>query len=146
MAVWLIGDDGARRRLVHPWTPRLYYRGRRQVLRHAQALLDGIRAAITTRVTTRCDLLRGELEVVEVTVADPMAFSRVVDRLAHLDGLTFYNCDIALPQMYLYEHQLFPLGRCAVETTPEGAIRTIAPLESPWEQEYTPPQLVVLRL
>ena len=146
MAVWLIGDDGARRRLVHPWTPRLYYSGSHQVLRHAQALLDGIRAAITTRVTTRCDLLRGEIEVVEVTVADPMAFSRVVDRLAHLDGLTFYNCDIALPQMYLYEHQLFPLGRCAVETTPEGAIRTIAPLESPWEQEYTPPQLVVLRL
>jgi DNA polymerase elongation subunit (family B) len=146
MAVWLIGVDGARLRLVHPWTPRFYYSGSREILRHAQALLDGIRATIATRVTTRCDLLRGEIEVVEVTVADPMAFSRVVDRLAHLDGLTFYNCDIALPQMYLYEHQLFPLGRCAVETTPEGTIRTIAPLESPWEQEYTPPSLVVLRL
>jgi DNA polymerase elongation subunit (family B) len=146
MVVWLIGGDGARLRLVHPWMPRLYYSGSRQTLQRAQALLDGVRIATATRITARLDLLRGEIEVVEVTIADPMAFTRLVDRLAQLDGLTFYNCDIALPQMYMYEHQLFPLGRCAVETTPDGAIRTIVPLESPWEKEYTTPPLVVLRL
>ncbi len=146
IAVWLIGDDGTRRRFVHPWTPRLYYAGSRSTLQRAAALLEGLREATTIRHTTRQDLLRGEIEVVEVTVADSMAFSRVVAHLARIDGLTFYNCDIALPQMYLYEHQLFPLGRCAVETTPEGAIRTIIPLESPWEREYTTPPLVILRL
>ncbi|HYM90736.1 MAG TPA: DNA polymerase domain-containing protein, partial [bacterium] len=145
MVVWLL-RDGARLRLVHPWTPRLYYGGTRRAREQAEALLHGIRVPTTTRRTTRRDLLQGEIEVVEVTVADPMAFSRVAARLAGIVGLTLYNCDIALPQMYLYEHRLFPLGRCAVEATPEGTIRRIAPLESPWEREYIAPPLVVLRL
>ena len=146
MVVWFVGDDGARLRLVHPWTPRLYYGGSRPAQEAAAAQLGRLREATAIRRTHRQDLLRGEIEVTEVAVADPMAFSRVVARLAPLDGLTFYNCDIALPQMYLYEHRLFPLGRCAVEATPEGSILEIAPLESPWEQEYTVPSLVILRL
>jgi len=146
MVVWLLLDGGARLRLVHPWTPRLYYRGTRRACAQAEALLRGSRVPTVLRRTTRRDLLQGALEVVEVTVADPMAFSRVAARLAGISGLTMYNCDIALPQMYLYEHRLFPLGRCAVEATPEGTIRRIEPLESPWEREYGVPPLVVLRL
>src|SRR5438309_4990544 len=145
MVVWLL-LGGTRLRLVHPWTPRLYYSGDRRARMQAEALLHGIRTPTTTRLTTRRDLLRGEIEVVEVAVADPMAFSRVVARLAGISDLVFYNCDIALPQMYLYEHRLFPLGRCEVETTPQGVVRRIAPLESPWEREYTAPPLVVLHL
>jgi len=146
MVIWLLADDGARLRCLHRWTPRLYYAGSRTALEQAQAMLAHLREATTIRHTMRHDLLRGELEVTEVTVADPMAFPRVVAHLARLDGLTFYNCDIPLPQMYQYEHRLFPLGRCAVEATPEGLIQTIAPLESPWEREYTVPPLTVLRL
>src|SRR5207245_7825208 len=132
MTVWLL-LDGARLRLVHPWTPRLYYCGDRRARAQAEALLHGIRTPTATRLTARRDLLRGEIEVVEVAVADPMAFSLVVARLAGICGLVFYNCDIALPQMYLYEHRLFPLGRCAVETTPQGTILRIAPLGRSWE-------------
>ena len=152
MAVWLLAEGGARLRLVHPWSPRLYYAGAPAALRQAAALLDGsaprrdVREPVTVRRTKRQDLLQGEVEVVEVTVADPLAFPRLVARLARIDGLTFYNCDIALPQMYLYERRLFPMGRCAVEATPEGTIRDIAPLESPWEAEYTVPPLMILRL
>ena len=152
MALWLLAEGGARLRLVHPWSPRLYYAGAPAALRQAAALLDGsaprrdVREPVTVRRTKRQDLLQGEVEVVEVTVADPLAFPRLVARLARIDGLTFYNCDIALPQMYLYERQLFPMGRCAVEATPEGTIRDIAPLESPWEAEYTVPPLMILRL
>ena len=163
MAVWLLAEGGARLRLVHPWSPRLYYAGAPAALRQAAALLGsaalrdsmspgdpaprrGVREPVTVRRTKRQDLLQGEVEVVEVTVADPPAFPRLVARLARVDGLTFYNCDIPLPQMYLYERRLFPLGRCAVEATPEGTIRDIAPLESPWEAEYTVPPLMILRL
>src|SRR5207245_9347665 len=129
-----------------PRAPRLSYRGDRRARARAEALRHRTRTPTATPLTARRDLLRGEIEVVEVAVADPMAFSRVVARLAGICGLVFYNCDIALPQMYLYEHRLFPLGRCAVETTPQGTIRRIAPLECPWEREYTAPPLVVLRL
>ncbi len=146
MAVWLLADDGTRLRLVHPWAPRFYYAGRRNALRQASALLRALRAPVTERQATRHDLLRGDVAATEVTVTDPLAFPRVVTRLARLDDLVFYNCDIGLPQMYLYEHRLFPLGRCAVEATPDGMIREIAPLDSPWDREYTVPPLTVLRL
>jgi DNA polymerase elongation subunit (family B) len=146
MAVWLLADDGTRLRLVHPWAPRFYYAGRRDALRQASALLRALRAPVMARPATRHDLLRGDVPVTEVTVTDPLAFPRVVARLGRLDDLVFYNCDIGLPQMYLYEHRLFPLGRCAVDATPDGMIRKIAPLDSPWDPEYTVPPLTVLRL
>ncbi len=146
MAVWLLADDGTRLRLVHPWAPRLYYAGDGGAVRQAEAALRSLRTPITLRPAVRRDLLRGEIPVVEGAVADPMAFPRVTARLARLDGLTFYNCDVALPQMYLYEHRLFPLGRCAVDVTPDGRIREIAPLDSPWDPEYTVPPLTILRL
>jgi len=146
MAVWVLADDGTRRRFVHPWAPRLYYAGGGPALRQADAALRALRTPVTVRPVVRHDLLRGEIPVVEVAAADPMAFPRIVARLARLDGLTFYNCDVALPQMYLYEHRLFPLGRCAVDTGPDGRLREVAPLDSPWDREYTVPPLVILRL
>jgi DNA polymerase elongation subunit (family B) len=146
MAVWLLGDDGARRRLVHPWAPRLYYTGREETLREAAALLRTLPTEIAVRPTRRRDLLQGEIAVVEVTVADPLAFHRVATRLARLDDLVLYNCDIALPQMYLYEHRLFPLGQCEVDAAPDGTIREIAPVDSPWDREYAAPPLTILRL
>src|SRR5437016_12660338 len=110
MAVWLLAEGGARLRLVHPWSPRLYYAGAPAALGQAAALLDGsalhrdsalpggparyqvVRDPVTVRRTKRQDLLQGEVEVVEVTVADPLAFPRLVARLARIDGLTFHNC------------------------------------------------------
>ena len=146
MVVWLLAEGGARLRLFHPWAPRLYLAGPQQALRRAAVLLRSVREVAAARQAKRLDLLRGEIDVVEVGIADPPAFTRIAARLAQIDGLTFYNCDIPLPQMYLYEHQLFPLGRCSVEATPEGAIRHIEPLDSPWDPEYTLPPLVILRL
>ena len=146
MAVWLLAEDGTRLRLVHPWAPRFYYAGRPDALRQASALLRTLRAPVTTRLARRRDLLQGDVTVTEVTVPDPLEFPRVAARLARLDDLVFYNSDIGLPQMYMYEHRLFPLGRCAVEAGPDGMIREVAPLDSPWDQEYTVPPLTVLRL
>ena len=119
MVVWLLAEGGARLRLFHPWAPRLYLAGPQQALQRAAVLLRSVREVAAARQAKRLDLLRGEIDVVEVGIADPPAFPRIAARLAQIDGLTFYNCDIPLPQMYLYEHQLFPLGRCAVEATPE---------------------------
>ncbi len=146
MAVWTLMEDGTRRRWVHAWTPRLYYAGGGAALTQAASALRALRVPIAVRPAWRRDLLRGEIPVMELAVADPVAFPRVVARLARLDGLTFYNSDVAVPQMYMYEHRLFPLGRCAIDADPDGRIREIAPLDSPWDREYAVPPLVVLHL
>lgn len=146
MLLWLLREDGTRVRAVHPWAPRLYYTGPRSALARAEAALRALPAPLAIRPTVGRDLLRGELAVVEVTVPHLPAFPRIVDRLARIDGLTLYNCDIPLPQMYLYETRLFPLGRCAVDVDAAGTVRGVAPLESPWTTEYSPPPLTILRL
>ncbi len=146
MAVWTLMEDGTRQRWVHAWAPRLYYAGGGAALTQAASALRALRVPVAVRPAVRRDLLRGEIPVMEVAVADPAAFPRVAAHLARLDGLTFYNSDVAVPQMYMYEHRLFPLGRCAIEADPGGRIREIAPLDSPWDREYAVPPLVVLRL
>jgi DNA polymerase elongation subunit (family B) len=146
MVLWLLQGDGSRVRATHPWAPRFYYAGPRSALARADAALRGSRIPLTTRPTVRRDLLRGDLAVVEVAVANPLAFSQVVTRLARIEDLVLYNCDIPLPQMYLYDSRLFPLGRCAVDLTADGTVRSIAPLDSPWDREYALPPLAIVRL
>ena len=56
------------------------------------------------------------MEVMEIEVGDPEHYAQLPRILARWEEkITFYNCDIPLPQAYLYEKGLFPTGRCIVE-------------------------------
>jgi len=63
------------------------------------------------------------------------------------ERITFYNCDIPLPQTYLYEKKIFPTGRCIVEA--EGS-RTfeihLDPSESVWMDDENISDLRVMEL
>jgi DNA polymerase II len=147
MVVWLYQEDGTLLRLEDPFRPRLYARGRAGDL---QALA---RATLRTHVCSRCELTRqrefwsGELvTVMALEVADYEMFPRLLRRLPEFESrLTFYNCDLPLPQYYLYCRQIFPFGQCAVEH--DG--RTIARIhtrESSAERHYVIPAPRILEL
>jgi DNA polymerase-2 len=147
MVVWLYQEDGTLLRLEDPFRPRLYARGRSDDL---QALA---RATLRTRVCSRCELTRqrefwsGELvTVMALEVADYGMFPRLLRRLPEFESrLTFYNCDLPLPQYYLYCRQIFPFGQCEVEH--DG--RTIARIhtrESSAERHYVIPSPRILEL
>ena len=61
------------------------------------------------------------------------------------ETVSFFNCDLPLSQYYLYCRGLFPLGRCGIEFE-DGQLRAIRPLESPWDLEYTIPDLSTMEL
>ena len=57
-----------------------------------------------------------EAEVIEIEVADSEHYAQLPRILPQWEErITFYNCDIPLPQTYLYEKKIFPTGRCMVE-------------------------------
>jgi DNA polymerase II len=147
IVVWLYQEDGTLLRLDDPFRPRLYARGRPDDL---QALA---RATLRTRVCSRCTLTRqrefwsGELvTVLALEVADYQMFPRLLRRLPEFEcRVTFYNCDLPLPQYYLYCRKLFPFGQCEVEH--DG--RTIARIrgrDSSAERHYVIPSLRPLML
>ena len=147
MVVWLYQEDGTLLRLEDPFRPRLYARGRSDDL---QALA---RATLRTRVCSRCTLTRQRefwsrelVTVLALEVADYRMFPRLLRRLPEFESrLTFYNCDLPLPQYYLYCRKLFPFGQCEVEH--DG--RTIARIqgcESSTERHYVIPSLRLLEL
>ncbi|MEW6185451.1 MAG: DNA polymerase domain-containing protein [Thermodesulfobacteriota bacterium] len=64
---------------------------------------------------------------------------------AATEGLTFYNCDLGIPQYYAWEKKLFPLCVCEIEW--EGrAVRKITVLDSPWDPDAPLPDLKVLTM
>jgi DNA polymerase II len=147
MVVWLYQEDGTLLRLEDPFRPRLYARGRSDDL---QALA---RATLRTRVCSRCELTRQRefwsgalVTVMALEVADYEMFPRLLRRLPEFESrLTFYNCDLPLPQYYLYCRQIFPFGQCEVEH--DG--RTIARIhtrESSAERHYVIPSPRILEL
>jgi DNA polymerase-2 len=149
MVVWLYQADGTLLRLEDPFRPRLYARGRPDDL---QALA---RATLRTRVCSRCELTRQRefwsrelVTVLALEVADYRMFPRLLRRLPEFESrITFYNCDLPLPQYYLYCRKIFPLGQCEVEHDGQTIAR-IRGRESSTEWHYAipSPRLLMLQL
>jgi DNA polymerase-2 len=147
MVVWLYQEDGTLLRLEDPFRPCLYARGRSEEL---QALA---RAALRRHGCRRCTLTRrvefwsGEtVTVLALEVADYATFPRLLRRLPEFEArVAFYNCDLPLPQYYLYCRDLFPFGRCEVEHDGR-TIALIRACESAMERDYAMPSLRTLEL
>lgn len=146
MALWLLTDEGHRLRLLDPYQPAFYLTGPTPDLLAALRTLR--RAPVAVRRVERRTLDRPDaIPVTEVAVQQPLAFAPLVRSLVRqFDSLQFYQADVSLPQRYFYDRGLFPLARCEAETTPDGLIREIHALDSPWDTEYATPPLAILEL
>jgi len=147
MVVWLYQEDGRLLRLEDPFRPRLYARGRLEDLRAlARATLQA-RVCSRCALTTRQEFWSGErVQVLALEVADYTMFPRLLRRLPEFEArVTFYNCDIPLPQYYLYCRALFPFGQCAAEHDGR-TIRRIRAQETNEALQYPIPALRMLEL
>jgi DNA polymerase II len=147
MVVWLYQEDGTLLRLEDPFRPLLYACGRLEDLR---ALA---RATLRAQVCSRCELTRrqefwsGEsVTVLALEVADYDMFPHLLRRLPEFEArLAFYNCDLPLPQYYLYCRDIFPFGQCEVEHDGRTITR-IRSRESSAERHYPIPAVRILEL
>jgi len=149
MILWIKSGDGMLRRLEDPFRPRFYTQGKRKDLLALFHSLQKGRWATGYRWTSKKEFWSGdEVEVMEIEVTDAERYGQLPRMLPQWEGyITFYNCDIPSPQIYLYEKGLFPTGRCIVEA--EGSrIFEIHPdpSESIWMDDGDLPDLRVMEL
>ncbi|MDA2917473.1 hypothetical protein MYX64_11655, partial [Nitrospinae bacterium AH_259_B05_G02_I21] len=146
MVVWLLDVEGKPTKLVDRYVPYFYVSGGRNNIRLLGERLSRIRVPIRMERVERTEFWSGKpLEVLKVSTPNLLAYGHLVRVAGRLEGIELFNCDIQLPQVYLFERDVFPLARCRVEHD-EGKVRAIKALDSPWDTHYTIPPLRVMGL
>ena len=98
LTLWLLGDDGARRRLSHAFPVTFYAAGPFPRLRALWAWLRDQAPAPHLRRERRLDLFAGELDVLAMEAPGPAAQARLLDRvLARFPDLDYYDADVPAP-------------------------------------------------
>ncbi len=153
MAVWLIGEDGRPHRLTVPFAPIFYAAGPERLLARLPAHLATLGIAVSAAMTAREELFSGAtLPVLQIAVRSPLAFSAAVRSVARISGLSPFDCDLGIPQLFFAQTGLFPLGRYRIAGGPVAAggsvvgVRDFQPLDAPEDLEYALPPLVTMRL
>ena len=149
MILWIREEDGSLRRFEDSFRPRFYAQGKKSDLFDLFHSLQKGRWAAGYQWMRKKELWSGdEVEVMEIEVTDSEHYVQLLRILPQWEEkMTFYNCDIPLPQTYLYERQIFPTGRCMVEVEGNRIFEIHPdPSESVWMNEEDIPDLRVMEL
>jgi len=149
MILWIKDRDSSLHRFEDPYRSRFYAQGKRHDLLSLVYSLQKDRWATGYQWTRKKEFWSGdEVEVMEIEVSDADHYAQLPQVLSPWEEkVVFYNCDIPLPQAYLYEKRLFPTGRC----TGEGEGNRIFeigpdPAESVWIDDGGLPDLQVMEI
>ncbi|WP_133174674.1 DNA polymerase domain-containing protein [Candidatus Methylomirabilis limnetica] len=147
MVLWLKTEQECLR-LVDTYWASFYLAGPDAALKACVSYMLRQRLPITTEWTERRELLSNRfIPVLKVSTSRLDRFSAFVQLAYRFNPeLTFYNCDILLPQRYLYETGLFPLAQCELTYDESLRLKEIQLLDSPWAVNYPIPPLRFLQL
>ncbi len=146
MAVWVLDESGVARRFFDPFAPSFYLRLDRRDAQRLPALARSL--PVTLGKALKTELFSGhEWQVEDVRVRDPLQFNRSVAALQKFfPHFAFYNSNIPVAQMYLYDRQVFPLARCEFTVDGAGALKRIDVRDSFDARDYDLPDLRIMRL
>jgi DNA polymerase II len=145
MVLWFRLDSGELLRLTDSFNYHFYAQGPKPVL---QALGKRLAPYIHhTAWARRTEFWSGEvIPVLEITLRSLEKQSEVLRLMSTgWEGLTFYNCDLAIPQYYAWEKGLFPLCACEIEWE-RTALERIIVLGSPWDPDVLLPAVTILEI
>ena len=149
MILWIKDEKGLLHRFEEPFRPRFYAQGKETDLRTLLRSLQKRAWSIGYRWIRKREFWSGgEVEVMEIELGDPGYYTQL-PRILGLweEKITFYDCDIPLPQAYLYEKGICPTGRCIVEVEGSRIFQIHAdPSESVWMDDGNLPDLRVMEL
>jgi DNA polymerase-2 len=149
MILWIKDEEGLIRRFEDPFRPRFYAQGKKSDLLDLFHSLQRGQGAAGYQWTRKKEFWSGdEVEVIEIEVVDSEHYAQLPRTLPQWEEkITFYNCDIPLPQTYLYEKKIFPTGRCTIEVE-ENRIFEIHPdpSEFMWIGDEGIPDLRIMEL
>lgn len=146
MAVWILDGNGVAKRFFDPFSPAFHLRlDRRDALR-LPAIARGLPVELGRVVKT--ELFSGEeWQVEEVRVRDPLQFNRCVAALQKFfPHFVFYDSNIPVAQMYLYDRGVFPLARCEFAVDAAGVLKRLDVRDRFDARDYALPDLRMMRI
>ncbi|MGA9406068.1 MAG: hypothetical protein WBW71_02935, partial [Bacteroidota bacterium] len=112
ITVWFIGRDGERYRAFRPYRPSFFLHVNDSDARRVATLSARCPVHVSLGRATRKEIYSGDTwDVIQVYVHDTMRFKEAVRYFEQfLPHFAFYNSDILVAQLFLYETKLFPLA------------------------------------
>lgn len=148
VALWLLCDDGRRRRLHQPLPVRFCAAGPPEELRALWQFLEAQPERPRLERGAGRDLFCPQpLDVLWAEVERAAAAPRLFARAARaFPDLTYYNADLPVSLRHAAAFGTFPLARCRVLAALDGRILALEVLDSRWDLDPPPAPLRVLRL
>ncbi len=148
MIVWIIDEEGTAQHCFDPFHPTFYLHLDRSDARRIPALVERFRIPATVGTGRKLEIFSGEeWEVTAITVRDPLELNRCVAAFQKFfPHFVFYNSNIPVAQMYLYDRQVFPLAHCEFTVDAGNTLRRIALNDAFDACSYQVPDLRVMRL
>ena len=145
--VWLVGDYGQRRRFHQPFPVTFYAAGPDAQLRAAWQYLKQQPIAVGLERTTRQDLFKGPIVVMQICVPIAADQPRLFRNLARcFPQLDYYDADVAFPLRFAARYCSFPLARCHIQADEECRLQQFEVLDTPWDLNPELPSLRVLAI
>ncbi|HTX19352.1 MAG TPA: DNA polymerase domain-containing protein [Bacteroidota bacterium] len=148
VTLWLIDRGGGARRCFRKYLPSFFLHMNDADARRIDALGARCPVPVSFRRTVRKEIYSGDSwEVVQVFVHDTTRFKEVVWYFERFfPHFAFYNSDILVAQLFLYETGLFPLALGEYEMNDAGELTGWAVNDSREATEYELPPLSVMSL
>lgn len=149
VTLWFIDREGTKHCSFYKFIPSFFLHLNASDSKRAGALGNKAPAKISIKQTIKRELFSGDsLNVLEVFVHEPMRFKQVVYYFeTFFPHFVFFNTDILVEQLFLYETQLFPLGFGEYIISDEGELVewTLKDSKDAVEYEIPPLRMMLLR-
>jgi len=147
VVLWILGDDGRRRRFHFSFSCTFHAAGPPSRLRSLWKVLREHPGQPRLSRTRRRDLFAGPLDTLAIQADNPALQTDLFQEAqARFPELDFYDADIPIALRLSAATGLFPLARCRATAGDEDRLLAIEVLDSPWELEPAPPPLRTLRI
>jgi DNA polymerase II len=145
--LWLLDEDGTRRRLHQDFPVTFYAAGPPPKLRALWRFLERHPTQVELERQERRDLFCHEpVTVLSIRVLQAALQARLFQEIVRgFPELSYYDADLSFSLRYAAVHDTFPLSHCRVSVDGER-LRTLTVLDSPWDMDPPLPPLKILSL
>ncbi len=148
LTVWLVDGEGRKRRVSVPYVPSFYMHVADKEARRVASIISSFPFRVTLNRTTQKEIYSNEeWNVLRVNVHDTLQFKKVVQRLErHFPHYVFFNSDVPIQQLYLYNTGLFPLAFGKYHLSEDNELLSWE-LEDTYDaMKYTTPELSTMTI
>ena len=149
MAVWVIGENGERTRLIDGFQPKVYISGKQDDIERLASTFYSSRVIATWDFANKYahPTDSEKSRVLEITLKDcrmMSAFTRGILEMGDYLRYEVHNCDLHGDRTYLFNHDIFPLAFVEVQNESSGLRYKL--LDSVMSNDYSVPPLKIMSL